>query len=188
MSEWVQLTSDTLFQSSFVKITKENFQLPSGKTTGDYIIAEKKDFVVIVPFYDGRILFLRQFRPGIKSTILNLPMGFIDDNEDPGGAAVRELQEETGMSPEAITFLGRFALAPGFCTFYANIFLCLIKPPEIRSEQTIIKNHDAMEGDSSIAWIAISEIETAIASSTLIDASSVLAVCLSSKHIAGLKF
>lgn len=43
------------------------------------------------------ILLQREFRMGVNQTIINLPSGFIDNDETIAEAAIRELQEETGL-------------------------------------------------------------------------------------------
>jgi ADP-ribose pyrophosphatase len=54
------------------------------------------DGVMIVPrTRDGSIICVKQFRPAIGEWTLELPSGGIDDGENAGAAAARELTEET---------------------------------------------------------------------------------------------
>lgn len=53
--------------------------------------------VMIVPFYDGKLVVTREFRVPIGGYEYSFPAGLIDDGEDPVTAAKRELREETGL-------------------------------------------------------------------------------------------
>ncbi|MBA3266440.1 MAG: NUDIX hydrolase, partial [Nocardioidaceae bacterium] len=46
---------------------------------------------------EGRLVMVRQFRPGPDRVVLNVPGGFVDAGETPVEAAARELTEETGF-------------------------------------------------------------------------------------------
>jgi len=45
---------------------------------------------------------IEQYRPPIDKFIVELPAGLVDDNETPENAAIRELQEETGLKAEKV--------------------------------------------------------------------------------------
>ena len=47
---------------------------------------------------DSRVPLVRQFRPVLQRVTLELPTGLIEEDEDPGVGALRELVEETGLS------------------------------------------------------------------------------------------
>ena len=78
---------------------------------------------MIVPVTDdGKILFVRQYRLGAGSEMLELPAGLINAGEDPDPAAERELQEETGYEG-TLTPLGGFYASAGYCDEYLHIYL-----------------------------------------------------------------
>jgi ADP-ribose pyrophosphatase len=58
---------------------------------------------------DGRVPLVRQFRPALQRVTLELPGGLVEEGEDAGISALRELVEETGFSspspPVALPFL-----------------------------------------------------------------------------------
>lgn len=65
---------------------------------------ERPDTVIIIPIVDNKIIILDEEQPGgIKR--LNFPTGRLDLNEDPKTAALRELHEETGITPLNIELL-----------------------------------------------------------------------------------
>ncbi len=62
---------------------------------------ERPDTVVVIPIVDNKIIILDEEQPGgIKR--LNFPTGRLDLDEEPKVAALRELHEETGITPLSI--------------------------------------------------------------------------------------
>ena len=73
--------------------------------------------VVILPFLpDGRILLIRNRRYSIGQTLIELPAGTLERNEDPINCAGRELQEETGFVAGRLKAIGNYFSAPGIIT------------------------------------------------------------------------
>lgn len=73
--------------------------------------------VVILPFLpDGRVLLIRNKRYAIGQTLVELPAGTLERNEDPINCAGRELQEETGYVAGRLKAIGNYFTAPGILT------------------------------------------------------------------------
>jgi ADP-ribose pyrophosphatase len=73
--------------------------------------------VVVLPFLpDGRILLIRNRRYAIGQTLIELPAGTMERNEDPINCAGRELQEETGYTAGRLKAIGNYFTAPGILT------------------------------------------------------------------------
>jgi ADP-ribose pyrophosphatase len=99
------------------KVSKE------GKTKKTEII-EHKGAVVMLPIDEKEnIIFIKQYRRAIKKTIIELPAGTLEKNEDPKICAARELQEEIGYKPNTLVSIGDFYTTPGFCTEVIKIFI-----------------------------------------------------------------
>jgi ADP-ribose pyrophosphatase len=71
----------------------------------------------------GDVLLVRQFRPAIRRTLMEIPAGILDvDGEDPLGCAARELFEETGYRHRSLEFLGGIYTSAGFADEYIHLF------------------------------------------------------------------
>jgi ADP-ribose pyrophosphatase len=70
--------------------------------------------VAVLPVVDGNFLLLRSYRHALGREIWELPRGFIDEDETPTAAALRELGEETNLrcAPEDLVPLGYYAPEP----------------------------------------------------------------------------
>lgn len=56
------------------------------------------DCVAIYGIYDNKVVLVRQYRYPIDGYIYEFPAGIIENGEDMVSAAVREMQEETGLT------------------------------------------------------------------------------------------
>ena len=72
---------------------------------------------------DGRVLLVKQFRPPIRASLVEIPAGLLDHpGEDALTCATRELLEETGYRHEWIEFLGGVYTTAGFSDEYVHLF------------------------------------------------------------------
>lgn len=73
---------------------------------------------------EDKILFIRQYRPGMGRESLELPGGRRRPGEEPEEAARREMEAETGFRPKRLDLIGRFYPAPGYSSEEVHCFSC----------------------------------------------------------------
>jgi ADP-ribose pyrophosphatase len=76
----------------------------------------------------GRVALVRQWRLAADDALLEIPAGGLDlhddgSKEDPDHAAIRELEEETGLRAGTWRKLGAFYSAPGFTDELMHLYL-----------------------------------------------------------------
>jgi ADP-ribose pyrophosphatase len=78
---------------------------------------------------EGDVLLVRQLRPPIRQTLLEIPAGLLDvQAEDALTCAARELFEETGYRHASIEFLGGVFTSAGFSNEYVHLFWARTTP------------------------------------------------------------
>jgi len=88
---------------------------------------------------DQKVILAKQFRPGPKEILLELPGGYVDEGETPKQAAEKELLEETGYkgNAEFVTSI----IGDGYSTMEKNCVV--VTDCEKVSEQKLEENEFA---------------------------------------------
>ena len=110
-----QLSAEYKFEGRIIKLRVDTALLPDGKTATREVV-EHNGGVCVVPLTDdGCVLAVRQYRYPYSETVLEIPAGKRDGDEDPFVCGVRELREETGATAAEFRFLGELYPSPGYC-------------------------------------------------------------------------
>jgi len=115
---------------------------------------------------EDKILFVRQYRPGMGRHSLELPGGRRRPGESPEETARREMEAETGFRPGRLELLGRFFPAPGYSTEEVHCFTCdQMMPGQMQfdaSEEMTVHFLDYAEAMDAVARGEIVEARTLI--------------------------
>jgi ADP-ribose pyrophosphatase len=112
----------TIYRGHYLALQVAEIERADG-SRAERELVEHPGAVTVVAVDDlDRVLLVRQWRVPAGRDLLELPAGTLDrdpvtgQTEDPGRAAARELEEETGHRAERWELLGTFWTAPGFAT------------------------------------------------------------------------
>lgn len=99
----IKVTEDIKNNKNFLNIKKNSYLLNNGETIiREELIKDKSkgDAICILPVTDDfNVILVVQPRPLTKDSVtIELPAGYVDLNESPEVAALRELREETGYA------------------------------------------------------------------------------------------
>lgn len=139
MRAWQHLTSRVVVDSPWVRVRLNSFALPNGRRIPEYYIIERPDSAVCVCCIGMQVLLVHQYRPEIEKDTLCHPGGRLEATDcSPVDGALRELLEETGLSPKAVSELGAFAQIPAVETGRVHMFLveCEAAPPKSSNPDT----------------------------------------------------
>lgn len=87
------------------------------------IISHRGSCVIVPVFDDGTVALVRQYRHAAGKYLLEIPAGSLEVNEDSLTGAVRELEEEIGVTAGKIEKIAEFYVSPGFLTEKMFVYL-----------------------------------------------------------------
>ena len=119
--------------------------------------------VVLLPLIDAdHVVLIRNTRPTVGQTLLELPAGTREPHEPVEQTASRELVEETGYQAGSIELVHEFYSAPGICDELMHLFVARDLTPgqHCREATETIENCIATRADI-VDWIATGRIRDA---------------------------
>lgn len=123
MADYDVLESSKVFDGIILSVHQEKVMLPNGASSTYEIVKKNSATALVAVLDDGKILFVRQYRPAIKKYTLELPAGTFNKSEDAKQCGIRELEEETGFIAGRVEFLTKIYVSVGFCDEVLHIYL-----------------------------------------------------------------
>lgn len=123
--DWKLLESTYLHKEPWLTIRRDKCETPLGKIVNPYYVLEYPDWVnAMAVTEDGQVILVRQYRHALGRTLLEIPGGVMDpEDEDPQVAITRELLEETGYAFSEVHHLGAVSANPSTSTNLTHMFL-----------------------------------------------------------------
>ena len=169
---WSLLGSRYVREYKILRVREDRYRFKPTGAEADFVICDSADWVVIVPITkDGDIVFVRQFRHGVRQVVLETPGGIMDPGEDPAETAARELLEETGF--EAATWEMPGALFPNPALNNARCHVAVARECSKTSEPSL----DPFER-IDVELRPQSQLKKMIQSGELCHAQAIAAFCL----------
>src|SRR3978361_1343674 len=102
---------------------------------------------------------------GTEPTLVELPAGLCEDNEDPAHTIRREMQEEMGLSADRTEPIGGFLLTPGGADEYCHLYVGRVVAPPADGEGIVGFGGEVSESEDIRVrvWDAGDVIEAALA-------------------------
>ncbi len=101
-----KLTSRQVFDGVVVKLFVDEVELPNGNKSIREIVRHPGAVCVVPVTDEGEVIMVRQFRYAFGEVLLEVPAGKLEPNEDPLSAALRELEEESGVVANRVEHIG----------------------------------------------------------------------------------
>ncbi|WP_010650780.1 NUDIX hydrolase [Oceanobacillus massiliensis] len=117
------IKSEKIFNGKVINLQVDEVSLPNGKTSTRELIKHPGAVAVIPITKDNKIIFVEQYRKPLEKSLVEIPAGKLDNQENPLAAAVRELEEETGYTTNDLSFVTSFYTSPGFADELIHIYV-----------------------------------------------------------------
>lgn len=156
-------------------VQKVNVQLPDGRTHPYDLVVHKPAVTMVAVDDRGEVWFVRQFRVGAEGSLLELPAGVLNPDEDPAAAAARELREEIGQSARELRKIGQFYMAAGYCTEFMHVFLATGLTPDPLAAD----DDEFIQAES----LPLKQVYEMVAEGRLEDSKSLAALLFAQSHL-----
>lgn len=167
-----QLNSKIVYKNKWMTVREDQIERPSG-AKGIYGVVDKPHFVIIIPFENGKVHLVEQYRYPVKERHWDFPQGSLEKEPDiaPEKVAISELKEETGLIADKMTHVGFQFQAYGYSSQGYHIF--------IATGLTKTENQlDIEEEDLITAEFTIEEFEKMIINGMIKDAGTTASYAL----------
>lgn len=164
-----KISSKHTYDARIFTISKDMIEDHNGKQF-ERDIVHHHGGVGLLAQQDGKLLFVKQYRPAADQYLLEIPAGKLEQGENPYEAGLRELEEETGFTTLVLHKICQMYSTPGFCSEILYIYACDVLQR--------VEHPRPMDEDEEIelVWIGIDEALTMIEQDQIIDAKTIVAI------------
>lgn len=114
---------EVLLETKRFRVVRSRRESPSGRQHERETVEHPGSVTILPMLGKATVCLIRNFRPSVNRTLIELPAGTLEGSEDPLKAAHRELAEETGYRAAAIERLASFFLSPGILNERMHLYL-----------------------------------------------------------------
>ena len=104
---------EDIFQGRILNVHVDTVELPNGRQSTREVVEHPGGVGILAIDDRDNVVLVSQYRYVFKKMLLEIPAGKLEPGEDPAAAALRELHEETGSSPQEFIPMGRLLASPG---------------------------------------------------------------------------
>ena len=120
-----KLSSELIYDGRILRLHVDTVELPNGKRALREVADHPGGVAIVALDRDDNVLTVKQYRYAFSRVMEEIPAGKLERGEDPRAAALRELKEETGATPERFTELGEIIVSPGAYGEVLHLYLGL---------------------------------------------------------------
>jgi ADP-ribose pyrophosphatase len=111
-----------VYEGRVVSLDVDEVSEPGGVEGTREVVRQPGSVAALPVLADGRIVLVRQYRYAVDAFVWELPAGRRDPDETPEKGALRELEEEVGLSAGTLEPISTFWTTPGFCDEVMYLF------------------------------------------------------------------
>ncbi len=164
------ITSQQIYDGKIISLRVDKVHLPNGEIGTRELVKHPGAVAIIAITNEKKLVVVEQYRKALNRSIIEIPAGKIEPNEEPELTAIRELEEETGYGAKDFSYLQSFATSPGFADEVIHLYLA----------QDLFKITNPAKGDDdeflNLQEITIEQAEAMMQSKEIFDAKTAYAI------------
>jgi ADP-ribose pyrophosphatase len=142
-----------MFRGRKIQVALETETLPDGQTVQRDVVIHPGAVAILPVLDDGAVCLVRNRRPVVGETLLEVPAGTLEPGEPPDAAAVRELAEETGYRAARWRRLTAFYPSPGVLSETTHLFVAEgLTPGEMHLQRDEDLRPEVVPWAQALAW------------------------------------
>lgn len=177
------LKTEYLFKDLWFTVRKDSCERPNGKVVEPYYVYEFPEWVTAVALTEnGEFIFEKQYRHAAGLTMMEIPGGCVDpEDESLSSAVARELKEETGYVFESMEYLGKTSANPSTHTNWMHFFLA--RGGKKMSDQELDGNEDI-----EVSLLTIDQVKVLLKENKIFQSMHVTALFYALEKLGELKY
>jgi len=160
-------SKEYIYKGKILNLRKDSAVLPNGKDCVREVVEHSGGSCILCE-KDNKILLVKQFRYPYKKEILELPAGKLNPNETPEQTAIRELEEEGGLTAIKVEKMFDVYPSPG----YTDEIIRIYKATEFTDSKQNLDDDEFL----SAVWIEKSKLKKMIELGEINDAKTLIAL------------
>lgn len=122
--KWRTISSEYLVRKQYFTARRDVCETNESKLIPEYYVVELGLTMCALGLTeDNKAVMVKQYRHPVGKTLLEIPGGFADQNEEAEKAIAREMQEETGYEFSKFELVAEVAANPGVLNNYTKLYL-----------------------------------------------------------------
>ena len=171
---------DEIYRTHLFSLRQIHLEDPDGAPFERYVIRHPGAVAVVPVGEDRTVTLVRQLRPSLWQSVLEVPAGTRDvEGEAPEETARRELAEEAGLVAEQVELLARVYNSPGVSDQETLIYLATGLTECATGREGVEERYMQTE------TVHLDELAHLVSTGRLADETTVLGLCLAREALAG---
>jgi 8-oxo-dGTP pyrophosphatase MutT (NUDIX family) len=168
---WKVYGERPIYDNPWVRLVLVDVETPDGQRFEHHVVRLGRVAIALIVDDDDRVLTLWRYRFATGDWGYELLGGIVEDGEEPAGAALREVEEESGWRPVAEPeHLITFQPLPGMIDAPMDVFL-------FHGAEKVGEPTDAEEV-ARIDWVPIDELLTLMRRGELLGSGTIVPILL----------
>lgn len=117
------IEEESLFKGRIFEVRRASVRLSDGSEGTRELVDHAGGVAILAVDAAGDCFLVKQYRLAVQENLLELPAGKLEKDEDPLGAAQRELKEECGVEAASWRLLARMYPSPGYLNEVLHLYL-----------------------------------------------------------------